>query len=176
MQISKSFIERLIFFDRIRILLCSAAILATWLAVPLLGDKSPQFTTFTLLLAFFYYPSLEMMTIETYVEWSLGISIGGGALWLYVLFIIDILLMYLLSKKITTSKVALTIRYWHFLITLPLVIIWWLIPQGDAHQILSRYITLRNPDELLLGITYLIEAYASLIYTGYLFKKIREEK
>jgi len=166
-------IDKLIFFDRVRIKLFLVLMVLSWVLAPLMGDTSPEYTLVILLFAFVIYPCLELMMIETYIEWYLNINITSGHLWLNIFVIIDMVLLYLLSKKISTSKFALKIRYWHFLLTLPLVIIWWFIPHGDPNIILEASKTYGSI-VLILGAVYLAEAYASLIYTEHLLRKIRK--
>ena len=84
---------------------------------------------------------------------------------------LDLVLLYILSKRIPASRSALKLRYWHFLLTLPLVIIWWFIPHGDPNIIIAASREYGST-ALLLGAAYLIEAYAALVYTGILLREI----
>jgi len=167
-------IDKLIFFDRIRIKIFTIQMIISWLMVPVLGDTSGEYFLLILFFGFLIYPCLELMMIETYIEWYLNINITSGHIWLNIFVIIDLILLYLLTKKIATSEVALKIRYWHFLLTLPLVVIWWFIPHGDPNIILSAAKEYGSV-VLWIGIIYIIEAYLSLGYTWFLFKKIYQD-
>jgi len=171
---SKKPIDKLIFFDRIRIKIFAIQMIISWLMAPILGDASAEYFLLILFFSFLIYPCLELMMIETYIEWYLNINITSGHIWLNIFVIIDLILLYLLSKKISASEFALKIRYWHFLLTLPLVVIWWFIPHGDPNVIISASLE-HGSTALILGTIYLTEAYASLIYTGFLFKRIYKE-
>lgn len=169
----KTPIEKLISFDSIRIKIRFITLLITWALAPSLGGSE----IYSLMILFFalviIYPAFEMLMIETYVEWYLGISVQGGAYWLITFFVIDLILMHILTKKIATNRFALNVRYGHFLLTLPLVIIWWFIPQGDANQLVRGIVSGKPRGQLMLGAVFILEAYLSLIYAGYLLKKIR---
>jgi hypothetical protein len=170
---NKTPLEKLASFDLIRIKIRFITLLLTWLLAPFLGGSG----VYSLIILFFgliiIYPSFEMLMLETYIEWYLGISIQGGSYWLIIFFLIDLILMYALAKKMATSNLALKIRYCHFILTLPLVIIWWFIPQGDASQLVSGVLSGKPAGQIILGAIFILEAYLSLFYTAYLIKKAR---
>lgn len=169
----KTPLEKLISFDRIRIKMRIITLLITWTMAPLLGG-SPSYALMILFFALIVmYPSFEMLMIETYIEWYLGISVQEGSYWLITFFVIDLILMYVLAKKMSASRFALKVRYWHFLLTIPLVMIWWFIPQGDANQLVMGIVSGKPAGQVVLGAIFILEAYMSLIYTGYLLMKIR---
>lgn len=100
----KTPIEKLIYFDHIRIKMRFVTLLIAWLLAPLLGGSG----IYSLVILFFAfivtYPSFELLMLETYIEWYLGISIQGGSYWLIIFFIIDLVIMYVLAKKMATSR------------------------------------------------------------------------
>lgn len=172
-SIEKTPLEKLISFDSFRIKMRFITLLITWLMVPILGG-TPNYALMILFFALIVmYPSFELLMIETYIEWTLGISVQGGAYWLIIFFVIDLILMYILTQKMLISRFALKVRYWHFFLTIPLVIIWWFIPQGDANQLVKGAILGKPIGQVVLGAIFITEAYLSLIYTGYLLRKIR---
>jgi len=138
----------------------------------LFGNSSGLFGIYRIIDGFFVYPSIELFMIETYIEWPLKVNLDmPGYWWLSIFMLLDYLIIYLLSKKIATSTFAFKLRYAHFLLTLPLVIIWWFIPNGDPNVIWEaskKY----GSFWLYIGAIWLAESYLSLFYTGWLLKKI----
>jgi len=168
----KTPIEKLISFDLVRIKIRFITLLITWFMALILGGSGIYSLMILFFALFVMYPSFEMLMMETYLEWYLGISIQGGSYWLIIFFLLDLVLMYVLAKKMATNRLALKIRYWHFLLTIPLVVIWWFIPQGDASQLVRGIISNKSAGQIMLGAIFILEAYLSLIYTGYLLNKV----
>ena len=73
-------IDKLVSFDRIRIKVFAILMVTSWALVPILGNTSPEYGLAILLFAFFIYLCVELMMIETYVEWYLNINITSGHL------------------------------------------------------------------------------------------------